>query len=357
MLVLPFLLLLFYSIFQFLKTKKALYQFLIFLSLGFIFEAELPFGLFLIPSYLLTLLATSGAKQFIKEKKNILYAFVGLIIPLSLRILFEIKHNFIQTKTAINFLLKDKLHNPHSLADNFKDRLNLFWNYYNSLFEQKILGMLFLILFILVVVYGFSRWEKLKKEFFKFIFILLIMFFLTSLVYRDNFWPNYFEGLPYFYLTLIAMAFYSLSKLNLSLKIREIIRTGLLVLLIFLLLFKFYNNVRASGKDIGVGLAGHSRVVDFLYQENKNKDFCVRIYTPPVIPYTYNYLFSYYSRVRHLKNPTTDYRNNQCWYIIEDDSYKFRIEKWRQENIPSSAKMLLTKELTDDVKVELWEAK
>lgn len=103
MLVLPFLLLLFYTSYQFLKTKKSLYQFLIFLSLGFIFEAELPFGLFLIPSYLLTLLVLGWVKQFLKDKKAILYSFIGFFIPLSLRILFEIKHGFIQRKTALIF--------------------------------------------------------------------------------------------------------------------------------------------------------------------------------------------------------------------------------------------------------------
>jgi len=357
MLVLPFLLLFFYATYQFFKTKNALYGFLIFLSLGFIFEAELPFGLFLIPSYLLTLLISGWFKQFIRYKKNILYSLIGFLTPLSLRILFEIKHDFIQTKIAINFLLKDKLYNPHSFIDNFKDRLNLFWGYYNSLFDQKILGMVFLILLALIIVYGFSKLEKLKKEFFKFISILLIMLFLTSLTYRDNFWPNYFEGLPYFYLILITIAFYSLSKLSLLLKNRNVVQAGLVVFLVFFLLFKFYNNVKTFKKDVGVGLAGHLKVVDFLYQKNKNKEFCVRIYTPPVIPYTYNYLFSYYSQTKDFKNPTTDYRNSQCWYIIEEDPYKFRIEKWRKENIPSSVKMILTNKFSDDVMVELWQIK
>jgi hypothetical protein len=181
------------------------------------------------------------------------------------------------------------------------------------------------------------------------------MLFLTSLAYRDNFWPNYFEGLPYFYLVLLTIVFYSLSKFNISLINRKIIQGSLLVFLIFLLLFKFYNNVKASGKGVALGLRGHLKVVNFLYQENKNKDFCVRIYTPPVIPYTYNYLFSYYSRIRHFNNPTSDYKNNKCWYIIEDDPYKFRIEKWRKENIPSAAKTILTKKVTDDVRIELWQ--
>lgn len=77
--VIPFLLFLFYSTYQFLKTRKVIYQFLIFLSLGFVFEAEIPFGLFLIPSYIIALFLTKSFKEMKKKKKKFILFFLGFV--------------------------------------------------------------------------------------------------------------------------------------------------------------------------------------------------------------------------------------------------------------------------------------
>jgi hypothetical protein len=136
---------------------------------------------------------------------------------------------------------------------------------------------------------------------------------------------------------------------------RGLLQAGIIVFLLFLLFFKLSREIKAFKKRTSTGLISQLRIVDFLYQKNKNKEFCLRIYTPPVIPYTYNYLFSYYSRVKHFNSPTTDYKDKRCWYIIEEDPYKFRIEKWRKENIPTSAKRVYNNKFNKSVEIELWE--
>jgi hypothetical protein len=52
--------------------------------------------------------------------------------------------------------------------------------------------------------------------------------------------------------------------------------------------------------------------------------------------------------------PQKGYINNQCWYVIENDQYKFRIEKWRDENIPKESKLKKKKKIKDVV-IELRE--
>ena len=86
----------------------------------------------------------------------------------------------------------------------------------------------------------------------------------------------------------------------------------------------------------------------------KKDDFCVMIYTPPRVPYTYMYLFSYYSKVKGYKWPHEGIYNNSCWYIIDRDDYKERIEEWRKVNIPEKAKKKNDKLMENGTKVELW---
>ena len=92
----------------------------------------------------------------------------------------------------------------------------------------------------------------------------------------------------------------------------------------------------------------------YIYQNIGKNNFCLKVYTPPVIPYTYDYLTSYYSRVKGFKKPSIDFTNNQCWYIIEDDFYKFRLDKWKSTNIPKEAILTKTKKFTLDYSIELW---
>lgn len=352
--VIPFLLFLFYSTYQFFKTRKVIYQFLIFLSLGFVFEAEIPFGLFLIPSYIIALFLSQSFKEMIKKRKNLFYSFLGLVIPLSLRVLFEIKNNFPQTKTVLNYFFGGKIYNPHSFIDNIKARLNLFLGYYYGLFDQKIVAIILGVLFLASLYFFFKKADRLKKQYFIFNLILFISLFFTSLLYRDNFWGNYFEGLSYFYLILFIPVFFSLRKV-IFYKKREVLRVLIIGILSLSLLSTLIKNINSKKGNEPMGLAKHIKVIDYLYEKNKNKDFCLRIYTPPVIPYTYDYLFSYYSRVKNLKKPIIDYVDNQCWYLIESDQYQFRIDQWREKNIPKDANKKQGNIIVKDITIELWQ--
>jgi len=137
----PFILLLLYSLYNLFKTKRTKFYFLTFLSAGFIWEAEYAFGVFLLPSLALTLVLIVKLKALLK-KKNLIFSFFGLLIPLLPRIAFEIKNNFIQTKTLLNFLFKPKL-----LFISFKEKLFQFKDFYLSIFPdigKIILGLIFL---------------------------------------------------------------------------------------------------------------------------------------------------------------------------------------------------------------------
>ena len=107
-------------------------------------------------------------------------------------------------------------------------------------------------------------------------------------------------------------------------------------------------------KPPAIGLRADVMTIDYLYKQTDNKDLCVRIYTPPIVPYTYNYLFSYYSKVKKFKEPVKDFKNNQCWYIIDKEPYAQRLLEWRKANIPEKASLLKSHTMENGTKLELW---
>ena len=103
-----------------------------------------------------------------------------------------------------------------------------------------------------------------------------------------------------------------------------------------------------------IGLRADNKIVNYFIEKTNNKYYCLKIYTPPVIPYTYYYLFSYYANHQKLKYPRQEFTNNQCYFIFDKEPYVFRVEKWRKENIPQNALLDKTIRYKNGTSIELW---
>lgn len=332
------------------KSHKYNWIFLAALSLGFIFEFEVSFGLFIIPFYTLLLILFNFKRRY--NLKAIIFYISGFIIPFLPRLLFEIKNGFIQTKTLINFFIAPKLHNPKPFIEVFKDRLILFWTYFNGIFFDYNLLISIIALVIFVVALIKRKSKSFKSNAYLYFISLIALLFLGSLLYKDNFWFNYYEGIQYLMLFVLINAFYLFTikkSLFLSFGIN-------FILIIFLLLniLSFCKEVFSGNNKLFTGLKSSETAVLYVINKVKKNDYCLRVYTPPVIPYTYNYLTSYYTRVNKQKLPQSDFVNNECWFIVEKDNYQFRLNEWRKSNEPKKGKKIFTKNYNDDFVIELW---
>jgi len=102
------------------------------------------------------------------------------------------------------------------------------------------------------------------------------------------------------------------------------------------------------------GLKINEKVVDYVLADIKaNVPYCVKIYTPPVIPYTYDYLFLYKNLKSDFTKPTSDFVDDKCWFIIETDQYPERKTKWVDEQVPKNGE-LLKKNKIKDIDIQLW---
>ena len=139
-------------------------------------------------------------------------------------------------------------------------------------------------------------------------------------------------------------------------KTKKIALFSYLLVLILLLI-----NIFAVVKEIGgqkviplLGLRADSKIINYFVEKYPKDYFCLRIYTPPIIPYTYMYLLSYAADQQKIKYPKADFYKNQCYYIIDEDQYKFRVDKWREENIPKTARLSKIVKFENGTNIELW---
>jgi hypothetical protein len=84
-------------------------------------------------------------------------------------------------------------------------------------------------------------------------------------------------------------------------------------------------------------------VTNYIWKnQNQNEEYCIRIYTPSVIPHTYNYLFS----TQNMK-PTSEWVKGACWFIVEADSYKKRRDDWLVVHEPKDKHTMVKKTIKD----------
>jgi hypothetical protein len=345
-----YILLLIFSLYKLFEKKETKYLWLTGLALGFVLESELAFGIFLIPVSLIALIIF---KQF-KNIKRFFFFLVGLLLPMVPRLLFELKNHFIQTKAFIyNLTLKKDAH-PLLFRAVFEERLRTFVQYWQDLFYNNNLIISLMVISFLAYFFIFHRkslGNSAKKTLVYFLLTIISLLFLFSLLYQGNFfWGYYFQGVQYFYLLIAVVAVYGIVRNK---------KSGFFAYL--LVSFFFFVSIFAVVKDMGnqkiiplLGLRADDKIVRYVYEKNNGKNFCLRIYTPPVIPFTYNYLLNYYARVNKYQRPSDSLINNQCWYIVDKDDYLKRVADWRKNNIPVNGKMLENKMMENGTVIELW---
>lgn len=306
------------------------------LSAGLIAEFELAFGMFLIPTFLITSFAFPQFRKKISDKKSFTIYSLGLIIPFLPRLLFEIKNHFLQTRILIQQFTNPHLYQPRPFPQIINERLLLFLDYFNKIFDNKTIEITVVLLLLIGLILFFRQkkpWLKNKSIVLPLYFIsLTTLLFLFSLVYKDMFWGYYFEGLS----LLFIFVFLSIFSLIPKIKNMQYIMTLLLIGTYLIMGQKIYSEFRSSTIIQG-GLQAQAKIVDYIIAHESLNDFCVKIYTPPVIPYTYQYLFLSKQLTIKKKAPGIDWVRSRCWAIIEPDDYDFRRTKWIKDNIPVKA--------------------
>lgn len=313
------------------------------LSLSLVGEFELSFGIFLIPLYFVAIIFFRILRKAFFQK-NGLYFLLGLSMGFMPRILFELKNSFTQTKVLLSFLFHPKLYNnPAPYLNRVSERWILFKEYYSGIFSEQFFGYIFLIsIIIIAVITGISvikNKTKFQSILVFYLYLLGGLFFLSTL-YKDFFWKNYYEGIQYIFL-FIFISIAGQFVLRRYIVVKRALLLSLFIGLGLLCALQVVNTQQT--KPPFDGLQVQEAVINhILKNQNQNEEYCLRIYTPPVIPHTYNYLLL----VNNMK-PNSEWVNDSCWFIVEADSYKKRRDDWLAIHEPKDVHTVHIKKIKD----------
>lgn len=311
------------------KKNKSKYYFLLGLILAFIIDLEIVFGFLLSIGIILSVILT--VKRKIPIKSIFYFVFGGLII-LAPRIFFEIRHQFIMTKSFISFFSSgNSSHGVSTILNTFISRLNILFDQFNSTLaaENKFIGLFILLFISFTLLFLYRKTDILIKNFINTSVIVIFIFLLGTIFFSHNIWPHYLVGVPVFYILLFGISLYLLSK-----KISKNLVSALILLIVVVINFNPVNLIQSINRPLWEGDAAVYRnqlaVIDYIYSDANGRKFKYIVYTPPVHDYTYQYLFKWYGPKKYNYLPSS--QANLAYFILEPDfQYPSRLTDWLKQ--------------------------
>lgn len=322
----PFLAWFFILLADIYKNERIRYFFLLGLCVGFIGEAEVVFGAIFLIASLLSLILTLRKSLKIRFLLSFFLGFLLIILP---RIIFELRHNFLMTRAFLHTVQGGFVGN-HSSNFLFKllDRVNFIredWSY--AVANRNELWSIIVFIFVaLTSPLIYKKSSKIERQFIQTIFIISFTYLFSFYFFNHELYLHYIQGLPLVFVLLLSFSVALLHNVSKKLAF-------LIFLIVVWVNLSPVNLILNINKPIWEGDASVYRnqlaVVDYVYNDSKGKPFKYVVYTPPIHDYTYRYLFSWYAEQRRVN--LIDQRSKLMYFIIEPDSMPIRRVKWLEQ--------------------------
>jgi 4-amino-4-deoxy-L-arabinose transferase-like glycosyltransferase len=318
-----FVLLILYQVYSE-KNPKLKHFFLLGFILAIISDLEIVFGLLFLIGILLSIITILNKKLSLK---SIVLFFLGVLVIFAPRILFELRHEFLMTKSFVYFLTTGVSSQAPNVFGLFVNRLSIMFDQFNSTIalDNKFLGLMILLFITFSIIAFFRKANEINKKFIITSLLVILIFLIGMIFFKHDIWPHYLVGLPVFYLLFFSMA------INIIAQKTKYIFPGLTVIVMFLINLNPAYQINNLSKPLWVGNASVYRnqleIVDYVYRQAGGKDFKYVVYTPPVHDYTYQYLFKWYGPNEYHYLPSSNSR--LAYFILEPDlQYPSRLSDW-----------------------------
>lgn len=171
-----------YSLIKYTHTQKIRYVLWTYFFIGLLIQFQMAFG---VPMLLLSLFITSYSIFRHKRYAHILFYFV-ILLPLSTHILFEVRNDFLQTRSIIAFL-----QHPKSTDLTFAQQA---WEYLLAIFNGVVILKKPMMFLSAPLIWLSGLWlyqeNKIKKlparDVYSTIFFLYIGFWVVALLFRGS---------------------------------------------------------------------------------------------------------------------------------------------------------------------------
>jgi len=245
---------------------------------------------------------------------------VAFLFPFIPQIIFEFRHQFLQTKAFLNLLTgKGSSLTPASgdLVYRFFDRLRVFQEGWINQSGGIILAILFLILIAVLSCQG--KQKKEVKFLFLFCLLTLVIFFIGFVLYPYALWPWYLSAIDALVLTLIGLGIFFLLSFR---KRYFLLSLGILFIFILLNLARYLPWPLEQGfSPDPANLRTRLRVVDLIYEDANGKGFKVFTFAPYVYDYPYQYLIWWRAKTKY------NYLPEEYFYLPDQTPYVAAKEK------------------------------
>lgn len=278
-----------------------------------------------------------GGRSTLNNKVIIvsILAFLFTLLPLAI---FDLKHGRILSQNITKFFVSDKSFTT-STWRNVSDKLQFYYDvftnkiFHNQYEKEKI------ILGILGFFFVFYLSKLLKEDKIKILILLFISPILGLIFFQGNFGSIYDYYLTGYYLIFLLLVAATLGQLWES----NILGKMLVAYFIYLFLANNLPVIKSTITDKGddsrsVAFSNQKKAIDWVYKDlsaGRQVPFNVDVYVPPVIPYAYNYLFTWLGTEVYHKLPK-DTKEPLLYTLYEVDiPYPERLNSWlaRQKGI------------------------
>lgn len=301
-----------------------------FLILGFIFglilDFEIVFGVLFTAGTVLSIFILARNRINIKQYLLMLLGFLLTIFP---RLLFEIRHNFIMTRSVIENLSKGSLaYNNFSYDRHIIDVAKTFKNLFDSTFVEQNSALGYIVILILLSIVFFYKDIGQKTKFYlKFATVVILTFFVGLSFLKEAVWSHYIIGIPVLYILILGLIVYSGRKcFKISLFVAVL--TFIILLIVYIKNLNISFNLKPSWEGNAAVYRNQIAVVDYIYKYANGRRFNYVTYTPAVHDYTYQYLFLWYGNKIYGYNPSSS--KEQLFFLIIEPEYDnpYFLKEW-----------------------------
>lgn len=283
--------------------------------------------LFYIPAILIFLILNWKNRPNLKTLLISTVLFFATFSPL---FFFDVKHDGILRQGITKNFMEEKSFTLPSVTF-IKNRTNFYYDSFSTKIFHSRDRTEILLLTTLFVSFIFSIPSLYKNKFARIILILITTPIIGLYFYQgnnNNFYEYYLTGYYMIYIFLTSLVLGKLWKIN---------NLGKMFVMVFILIFLRNNYYPLSFKLLdksnnsnSLGFINQLQAVDYIAKDSIGREFNIDVYVPPVISYSYDYLFKWKGIFQQEKQVELLYT------LYEDDPpHPERLNAWldRQKKI------------------------
>lgn len=273
-------------------------------------------------------------RKNLPNKKGVLLSMILFLITALPLIVFDLKHEGILQNNISKFLVGEK-----SFALPTWKFINEKIGFYYEVFTNKIFHGRYdrekIVLSLLAFFFVFYLSKMLRNEKIKVLLLLFVAPILGLTFFQGNFGNIYDYYLTGYYLIFVLLVAVTLGYVWKT-------KLGKIFVLYFMYLFlmnnydvlKYKLSDKCSG-ELSVCYINQKQTIDWIYKSSNGENFNVDVYVPPVVPYAYDYLFTWFGVKIHGREPLKENTNLLYTLYEVDPPHPERLDSWlaRQKGI------------------------